>query len=87
MTATITSTLDRLFDPVSRCLTAEVARALVDLRADPQFQARLDELADKNTQGQLSSEERAEYDIYLTAISVVTVLQSKARLRLATRGG
>ena len=86
MSVTLSTTLDRLFEPVGRCLTPEVARALVGLRADPEFQARLDELADKNTLGQLTLDERAEYDMYLTAISVVTVLQSKARMVLASRG-
>ncbi len=52
----MTDTLDRLLDPVSRCLTPEVALALVNLQADPSFQARLDELADKNTENRLSPE-------------------------------
>jgi hypothetical protein len=86
MTATLTSTLDRLLDPVGRCLTPEAAKALVDLRADSQFQARLDELADKNTAGLLTPDERAEYDLYLSAMSVVTVLQSMARMRLKATG-
>jgi len=86
MNASLTSTLDRLLDPVGRCLTPEVAKALVDLRADSQFQARLDELADKNTAGLLTPDERAEYDLYLSALSVVTVLQSMARMRLKAIG-
>ena len=84
MNNTLTSTLDRLLDPVGRCLTPEVAQALVDLRADHKFQERLDELADKNTAGELTEQERAEYDLYLAAISVVTVLQSKSRALLQT---
>lgn len=78
----MTATLDRLLDPVSRCLTREAATALVNLQADAQFQGRLDELADKNTAGRLTDEERQEYDLYLPAISVVTVLQAKARMLL-----
>src|SRR4051794_16754950 len=39
------STLDRLIEPVVRTFTPEVARALVGLRADPELQARMDELA------------------------------------------
>jgi hypothetical protein len=78
----MTDTLDRLLDPVSRCLTPEAARALVNLRADPSIQARLDELADKNTENRLTPDEREQYDLYLSAISVITVLQSKARMIL-----
>jgi hypothetical protein len=55
---------------------------MVSLRADQEFQERLDELADKNTSGLLTEQERAEYNLYLAAISVVTVLQSKSRTLL-----
>jgi len=79
MSTTMTDTLDRLLDPVSRCLTPEAAQALVNLRADPSIQARLDELADKNTENRLTPDEREQYDLYLSAISIITVLQSKAR--------
>jgi len=82
MSTTMTDTLDRLLDPVSRCLTPEAARALVNLRADPSIQARLDELADRNTENRLTPDEREQYDLYLSAISVITVLQSKARMIL-----
>jgi hypothetical protein len=78
----MTDTLDRLLDPVSRCLTPEASRALVNLRPDPSIQARLDELADKNTENRLTPDEREQYDLYLSAISVITVLQSKARVIL-----
>ena len=54
--------LDRVLEPFVECLTREAAQKLVNLRAEPQAQARLDELADKANEGQLSAEERAEYD-------------------------
>jgi hypothetical protein len=75
--------LDRLLDPVTRCLTPEVARQLVALRADPQFQERLDTLADKCTEGQLSPDEREEYETYVRAIHIIAILQAKARKLLA----
>ncbi len=59
--------------------TPEVARRIVDLRADAQTQARLDELADKANEGKLSPEEESEYDNYLEAFHLVTILQAKAR--------
>jgi hypothetical protein len=48
------STLDRLVEPVVRTFTPEVARALVGLRADPELQARMDELAQKYNEGQMT---------------------------------
>jgi hypothetical protein len=73
------SILDQLLAPVGDCLTPEVARHLVDLHASPDVQARLEELADKNTAGQLSAEERAEYETAVAAIEFISMLQAKAR--------
>jgi hypothetical protein len=81
------ATLTRLLEPVGRCLTPEVARELVNLRADPIVQARIEELADKNTEGELSPEERDEYETYVRATEIITILQAKARAMLAYHGG
>ena len=71
--------LARLLEPVGRCFTPEVAQAVVDLRADPAVQARLEELADKSTQDTLNENERTEYETYVHAIDFIAVLQSQAR--------
>jgi hypothetical protein len=75
--------LDRLLDPLARCLTPAAARALVRFRADSATQARIAELADKCNEGQLTRPERAEYAAYLRAIDLIAILQSKARRLLA----
>jgi hypothetical protein len=77
--------LDRLLAPFGDCLTPEVAEKLVHLRADPEVQARVDELADKCTEGALTDEERAEYESYVHTIDVLAVLQAKARRLLRSR--
>lgn len=74
--------LDRLLDPVSRCLTLESARALVALRADALAQARIAELAEKCNEGTLTPEERSEYDTCVRVGSIIAILQAKARLAL-----
>jgi hypothetical protein len=84
-TAPVTSALDRILEPVSRCLTRDVAKELAHLRADPETQARIDELADKCTEGELSDAERAEYETYVRAIDFITILQLKARSLLESR--
>jgi len=73
------SILDRLLTPVGDCLTPDVARHLVDLHADAEVQARLEALADKSTEGQLSADERAEYETAVAAIEFISVLQAQAR--------
>ena len=73
---------DRALDTLAECLTREAAQKIVNLRADPETQAKVDELGDKANEGQLSDEERAEYDRYLAAYHFITRLQAKARARL-----
>ena len=70
--------LDRMLDPVGRSLTPEA-----DLRADPLVQQRVDELADRCNEGTLTEDERAEYEAYVSAATLIAVLQSKARAVLA----
>ena len=80
--ASMTQVLDRLLDPVVRCLTAKAARELVGLRADAESQARVRELAEKCNEGALSPKERDEYAAYVMAADIVAILQAKARARL-----
>ncbi len=82
---TATDYLDRLLEPVSRCLTQESAERLVRLRADPELQARIDDLADKCNEGDLSAEERSEYETYVHAGGVIAILQAKARRLLGDK--
>jgi hypothetical protein len=77
-----TDVLDQLLDPVTRCLTPEVAQSLLGLRAPAQAQARIEELAEKCTAGTLTPEEEAEYDAYVWAGNLIAVLQAKARALL-----
>jgi hypothetical protein len=74
-----TATLERLVEPVVRTLTPEVAKALVDLRADQELQERMDELAEKCNQGQLTPDEREEYETSIRFGNFIAILQAKAR--------
>ena len=60
-------------------MPVEFARQLSAMRATPEVQARIDELADKSNEGELTDQERAEYIAYVDAIDVVSILQAKAR--------
>ena len=76
--------LDRMLEPVSDCLTPEVARRLAQMRADPELQARIDDLADRCTEGTLTAEEKLEYETYVRAGNLIGILQAKARKLLGT---
>jgi hypothetical protein len=75
--------LERLLDPVTQSLNVEAASKLVRLKADAKAQARVDALARKCNEGQLSPKERAEYERYLTVGNLIAILKAKARLLLA----
>lgn len=80
------SLLAQLLDPLGECLTPELARRIAELRATPEAQARIDELADKCNEGELTPGEAAEYDTYVDAIDLIAVLQAQARDVLRTQG-
>ncbi|KAA1258025.1 hypothetical protein LF1_05160 [Rubripirellula obstinata] len=54
--ATETITVEQLIDPLGECLTPDVARRIIDLRADAKLQARVDELADKANVGTITAQ-------------------------------
>lgn len=74
--------LDRLLEPLTECFTPEVASRVASLRADPETQQRLDELAAKANEGDLTDDESDEYRDYVEAIDVIGILQAKARVAI-----
>jgi hypothetical protein len=75
--------LEEMLEPVSRSFGPETARALADLRIGKRMQARVEKLAEKCNEGKLSPGERAEYEAYVQASTVIGILQAKARKALA----
>jgi hypothetical protein len=74
-----TPVVDRLVSPLGECLTAESARRLLALKPDLELQARVDEMATRHTEGQLTTEEQAEYGRYVSYATFIAILKSKAR--------
>ena len=71
--------LDEMLEPVSRSLGLKTARALAALRVGARAQARVEKLAEKCNEGKLTVKERAEYEAYVQASTLIGILQSKAR--------
>ena len=65
--------------PVLRIVLPEKAEAVLRFRAAPELQARIEELAGKSTEGQLTETERAEYAGYVRANKFIAILQRQAR--------
>jgi len=78
--------LDRVLHPVTESLTPESAARLATIQADPVTQARGDELADRNSEGLLTPEERAEYEFYVRFFDFLAVLRARARALLGRDG-
>jgi hypothetical protein len=78
--------LDEMLEPVSRSFGLKTARALAALQVGKRTQARVDELAEKCNEGRLTPDERAEYEAYVQASTLIGILQAKARRILAKAG-
>ncbi len=57
----------------------EKADVVIGFRADPGLQARIEELARKSTEGELTENERAEYAGYVRANKFVAILKRQAQ--------
>lgn len=75
--------LEKLLRPLPRRLTVELARALVDLRADEEVQDRFDKLADKQTEGTLAPPEQEELEAIVRANALLGILKAEARSLLS----
>ena len=65
--------------PVLWVVLSEKAEAVLRFRAAPELQARIEELAGKSTEDQLTETERAEYAGYVRANKFIAILQRQAR--------
>ena len=76
---------DRGVRPVLRIVLPDKTEAVLNYRADPELQRRIDDLAAKSTEGKLTEEERAEYEGYVRANKFVAILQRQARQMTGTK--
>lgn len=78
-------TLERFVEHLTRGFTPELAKHFAELpQPSPEFQARLDELAEKANEGQLSPAESTEYDKYVEYMDFVAYMRLKARARVCS---
>jgi hypothetical protein len=73
------SSLEQLLRPLRRGLNAELAALLLRMQTDDEVQARYDDLAERNTEGQLSPPEQEELALMMRANALLTVLKAEAR--------
>ena len=78
------SYLDRFLEAVTEAFTPELARRLVDLRADDELQAEVAVLRQKANAEQLTPDDEIAYKDFVEAVDVISIIQSKARRFLAS---
>jgi hypothetical protein len=77
--ATQEAILDEMLEPLVEALTPETARALSQIQPKPSVQARVNQLASKCNEGNLSAEERAEYEDYVRIGNLLALIKAKAK--------
>jgi hypothetical protein len=70
---------ERGVGPVLQIVLPEKAEAVAHFRADPNLRGRIEELATKSTEGQLTEAESEEDAGYVRADKFVAILQRPAR--------
>ena len=70
---------DRSIRPVMEIVLPENADAIISFRGDLELQTRIEELALKSTEGELTEDERAEYTGYVRANKFVAILKRQAK--------
>ena len=79
-----TISFERGIRPILQIVLLDKADAVLNFRPDPTLQDRIEELAAKSTESELTDQERAEYEGYVRANKFVAILQRQARQFLGT---
>lgn len=77
--------LTRVIDPANPTLTADAAKAILQLDYTDADRERAAALAQKSNEGTLSIEERRELEGFVFVGDILAILKSKARLSLRGR--
>jgi hypothetical protein len=77
--AVATDYLSSYLQPLAEELTPQQAQKILAIEPTPTLVERVVKLADKANEGQLTAEERAEYEYYIDVDDVIGLLKVKAR--------
>jgi hypothetical protein len=64
-------------------LTPEQLQRMAEVQADENLAPRIEYLSQRANEGELTDFERGEYEGYLEANNLLSIIQSEARLRLS----
>jgi 16S rRNA C967 or C1407 C5-methylase (RsmB/RsmF family) len=75
--------IDEMLEPLAEALTPDAARLFANLKAPPSVQARVNELAAKCNEGELTEQERADYEKYVRVGNLFALIKAKAKRVIA----
>jgi len=78
------SLLNELLEPFTDCVDRESAQRVADFQIAPSVQKRVDALAERANEGQLTEAPRMENEALINAADFIAILKLKARRRLKT---
>jgi hypothetical protein len=81
-TAANNASFSRMVDPVLSILTPDQAKSIVNFSLGDAIEKRVEELANKCNEGELTPEECDEYEGYVRANRFLVILKAQARRRL-----
>jgi len=70
---------DRGVRPLLQLVLPDKAEKVINFRPDPALRMRIEELATKSTEGELTDQEKAEYEGYVRANKFIAILRRQAR--------
>jgi hypothetical protein len=76
--------LTKLFEPMAALMDVEAAQKILTVKADRRTQARVAKLAQKCNNGELTPEERREYEEFIRVGDLVALFRAKALAVIAT---
>ncbi|MCA9047752.1 MAG: hypothetical protein KDA89_03435, partial [Planctomycetaceae bacterium] len=82
MKAATENMIGRVLEPVFRTLPPDAARQIVGLTADEELQQKVQSLAQRANEGELTPEQREEYEALIDAGDILATLQALARRTL-----
>lgn len=71
-----------MLDLAAECFDPPTLDALAKLQLSPKLAERVDRLAEKANEDELTPRERAEYQAYINTSELLALIQLRARLRL-----
>jgi hypothetical protein len=78
--------MNRVLDPLAHSLNAEAAKSILATSVEPEIQARVQVLAERANEGELTPEERDEYLSYVESADLLAIFKLKAKQHLDANG-